>query len=66
MCMYFFFRTVKIPFQIHSPVFLMLIARKLSSLNINGRDMSVRFPDAFNKAVEGIVTVRLTVLALRR
>ncbi|WAQ96569.1 hypothetical protein MAR_029259 [Mya arenaria] len=43
---------VRVPFQIQTPMKLIKVAGALSSLNINGRDMSMRFPDSFNKAVD--------------
>ncbi|KAH3699577.1 uncharacterized protein LOC127860094 isoform X2 [Dreissena polymorpha] len=43
---------VHLPFEVSSPSILVNISDKLSALNINGRDMSVKFPEAFNKAVQ--------------
>ncbi|KAH3871033.1 uncharacterized protein LOC127868394 [Dreissena polymorpha] len=43
---------VRLPFEVSSPSILVKISNKLSDLNINGRDMSVKFPEAFNKAVQ--------------
>ncbi|KAH3869278.1 uncharacterized protein LOC127867971 [Dreissena polymorpha] len=43
---------VRLPFKVSWPSRLVKISDKLSDLNINGRDMSVKFPEAFNKAVQ--------------
>jgi len=49
-------RNVRIPFSIDNPAFLLNVASNLGSLNINGRDMSMKFPESFNKAVEGRIS----------
>lgn len=49
-----FCRTVRIPLQINTPRFLVRIGNKLGRLSINGKDLSVRFPDAFNNAIKGL------------
>ncbi|XP_052275247.1 uncharacterized protein LOC127874738 isoform X2 [Dreissena polymorpha] len=43
---------VRLNFEVLFPSILVEISDKLSDLNINGRDMSVKFPEAFNKAVK--------------
>ncbi|XP_060589458.1 uncharacterized protein LOC132744692 isoform X2 [Ruditapes philippinarum] len=42
---------VRLPFEITTPTFLIRVAFRLGNLHIDGRDMSVKFPDAFNQAV---------------
>lgn len=42
---------VKMPLKIRSPNFFILIHKKLSSLRIDGRDMSVKFPEQLNIAL---------------
>lgn len=49
----FFYRYVRIPFEIRSPQFFILIHDKLATLKIDGRDMSVKFPEQFNIALNG-------------
>ena len=46
-------RYVKMPLKIRSPNFFILIHKKLSSLRIDGRDMSVKFPEQLNIALNG-------------
>ena len=48
-----FHRIVRIPLKVKTPTFFLLIYNKLSSLVIGGRDMSVKFPEQFNVALEG-------------
>jgi len=50
---------VKIPLNIKFPSQLIRLAKKLGKLSINGRDMSVRFPEAVNTAIEGKTLVTI-------
>ncbi|XP_053382107.1 uncharacterized protein LOC123564120 [Mercenaria mercenaria] len=43
---------VRLPLGITTPTFLIRVAYRLGNLHIDGRDMSVKFPEAFNNAVE--------------
>ncbi|KAL4240253.1 hypothetical protein ACF0H5_001047 [Mactra antiquata] len=43
---------VRIPFEIRTPNYLIKVASILGNLHIDGKNMSVTFPDAFNKALE--------------
>ena len=44
---------MRIPFEIKTPNFFILIHDKLAKLRIDGRDMSVKFPEQFNIALNG-------------
>ena len=57
------YRIVRIPFKVKTPTFFITIYNKLSSLNIGGRDMSVKFPEQFSAALVGKLTKK-TVLSL--
>lgn len=43
---------VRIPFKLRSPKVLVQIADRLGSLRIDGRDMSVKFPEVFQNALK--------------
>ena len=47
---------MRIPFKVKTPTFFITIYNKLSSLNIGGRDMSVKFPEQFSAALVGKLT----------
>ena len=55
----FFFRYVRIPFEIKTPNFFITIHDKLATLRIDGRDMSVKFPEQFNIALNGKNTLQV-------
>ena len=45
---------MRIPFEIRTPGFFILIHEKLATLRIGGRDMSVKFPEQFTTALKGM------------
>ena len=58
------YRIVRIPFKVKTPTFFITIYNKLSSLNIGGRDMSVKFPEQFSAALVGKVTKKKLCLVI--
>ena len=53
----YFCSYVRIPFEIKTPSFFITIHDKLATLRIDGRDMSVKFPEQFNIALNGKKTL---------
>ena len=46
-------RYVKMRFEVTTPQFFVLVYNKLTNLNINGRNMSVKLPEQFEETLRG-------------